>query len=418
VIKVFLVEDELIVRESIKNNMKWDENGFEFCGEASDGELAFPKIQSLKPDIVITDIKMPFMNGLELSRLVKNEFEHIKIVVLSGYDEFEYAKEAINIGVTEYLVKPITSNELMKSLTAIGKTIRQEQAERVKLEIFKQGTLEKEFLDKKVLFNQLITATQPVSKLLEQILNYNVNTGYEATKNEDLNLKAIDVGKMDKKSIDTFLINGKEEEVASFIDAYFDSIGQTNIKSLIFRQYLTMDMYFSVVLFVKNLGYSSESINKTFKDACGINSIASSIPTTKIYFEKVFKQAINLRDLIATKKYNALIIKAKEYIECNYYKEELSLNLVAASVNISPSHFSMIFSQETGETFISYLTEVRMNKAKELLKCTDMKSSEIGYAVGYKDPHYFSYLFKKTQDCTTKQFKLGILGGLDEDSKK
>ena len=79
--------------------------------------------------------------------------------------------------------------------------------------------------------------------------------------------------------------------------------------------------------------------------------------------------------------------------------------MTAASVNLSPNHFSTIFSQETGQTFIEFLTSVRMEKARELLRSTSMKTAEIAFAVGYRDPHYFSYLFKKTQECTPREFR-------------
>ena len=98
-IKVFLVEDEYVIREGIKKNIDWQAHGYEFCGEAGDGELAFPMIQEIRPDIVITDIRMPFMDGLALSRLIKKEFPETEIIILSGYEEFEYAKEGIKIGV-------------------------------------------------------------------------------------------------------------------------------------------------------------------------------------------------------------------------------------------------------------------------------------------------------------------------------
>ena len=93
------------------------------------------------------------------------------------------------------------------------------------------------------------------------------------------------------------------------------------------------------------------------------------------------------------------------YIERNYANDEISLNAVSASVNMSPSYFSTIFAQEMGQTFIEFLTDVRMKKAKELLMCSNKKTSDIGYEVGYKDSHYFSYLFKKTQDCTPKEYR-------------
>ena len=102
-IKVFLVEDEYAIREGIKKSVNWEQNGFELVGEAGDGEVAFPKIMKTEPDILITDIRMPFMDGLELSRLVKKEMPNIRIIVLSGYDDFNYAKQAISIGVEEYI---------------------------------------------------------------------------------------------------------------------------------------------------------------------------------------------------------------------------------------------------------------------------------------------------------------------------
>ena len=93
-IRVFLAEDEFVVRQGIKKNIDWEGHGYEFCGEAADGELAFPMIQKLRPEIVITDIRMPFMDGLELSRLIKKELPHTEIIILTGHEEFEYAKES------------------------------------------------------------------------------------------------------------------------------------------------------------------------------------------------------------------------------------------------------------------------------------------------------------------------------------
>ena len=96
-IKIFLVEDEIAIRKGIKNSIDWEKEGYEFVGEAGDGELAYPMILKTKPDILITDIKMPFMDGLQLSKLVRKELPATKILILSGYDEFEYAKEGDQI---------------------------------------------------------------------------------------------------------------------------------------------------------------------------------------------------------------------------------------------------------------------------------------------------------------------------------
>ena len=129
-LKVFLVEDEFVVREGIKNNIDWQSHGYDFCGEAGDGELAFPLIQKLKPDIVITDIRMPFMDGLVLSRLIKKEMPWIEIIILTGYEEFEYAKEGIKLGIARYLTKPISGDELLKEVDSLAAGIEEKRKER------------------------------------------------------------------------------------------------------------------------------------------------------------------------------------------------------------------------------------------------------------------------------------------------
>ena len=129
-IKVFLVEDEIIIRNGIKNSINWEMHGYDFVGEASDGELALPMILEKKPDILITDIKMPFMDGLELSEQVKKVLPATKIMILSGYNEFDYAKMAIKIGVTDYLLKPISSEKLLDAVNKVAEEIRKEQSEK------------------------------------------------------------------------------------------------------------------------------------------------------------------------------------------------------------------------------------------------------------------------------------------------
>ena len=126
-IKVFLVEDEVVIRNGIKKGINWEQEGFIFTGEASDGEVAYPLIKKARPDILITDIKMPFMNGLELSRMLKKEFPDMKILILSGYNEFDYAKQAITIGVTDYLLKPISAEQLLEANKKVEFTIQKER---------------------------------------------------------------------------------------------------------------------------------------------------------------------------------------------------------------------------------------------------------------------------------------------------
>jgi two-component system response regulator YesN len=128
--KVFCVEDEIVTREGIRDSVDWASAGFRWCGEAPDGEIALSLIEAEKPDILITDIKMPFMDGLELSRIVRQRLPQTRIVILSGHDEFRYAQEAIQLGVTEYLLKPVSAYQLLEALAKIRDQIdceRQQQ---------------------------------------------------------------------------------------------------------------------------------------------------------------------------------------------------------------------------------------------------------------------------------------------------
>ena len=115
-IKIFLVEDEMIIRRGIKNSIEWEKEGYQFVGEASDGELALPMIIREKPDIVMTDIKMPFMDGLAFIKELRGFMPDVPVIILSGFSDFEYAKEAIRYQVSNYLLKPVSTEELALTL--------------------------------------------------------------------------------------------------------------------------------------------------------------------------------------------------------------------------------------------------------------------------------------------------------------
>lgn len=533
-IKVFLVEDEIVMREGIKNNINWSQEGLEFVGDASDGELAYPLIQKTQPDILITDIKMPFMDGLELSRLVKAEMPDIKILILSGYDEFEYAKEAIKIGITDYLVKPIAAAKLLEEVKKVAEIVIEEQQQKEFLQTFEQERLENRQLAVQKFFRSLVSGKKSVSEALKegrelgidlaaeayniamlQLFTNGEKEGYSETQtkviaemkalagsrqdvlmaelgldswsflvkengenpleetletflggleeimtnhegmeyfigvgskverlselnhcfeeasrafsyrylkkrnqivfsgqemqgdsvDEELKLSSLKLEKLDRKSIERFLKTGLRGEAVYFIDEYFASLGERNVQSLLFRQYVTMDMYFAAVAMLEQIGYGSEELVERCGDFQQMSSMFSTVEQTKEYLVKVLETVIDFRENVSSKKYHSLLEEAKAYIEQNFDNEEISLNTVAATVNLSPNHFSTIFSQEMGKTFIEFLTEVRMEKAKELLRTTSMKMAEIAFLVGYKDPHYFSYLFKKTQECTPREFR-------------
>lgn len=371
-IKVFLAEDEAIIRRGIRDHINWNANGFEFVGEAGDGEYAYPLILKTEPDILLTDVKMPFMDGLELSRLVKKALPQTKIIILSGYNEFDYAKEGIKIGISDYLLKPVTSANLMDALKKVAETIREEREK---------------------------------SKLLERyFVSYEKYTEF---------LDKTDYSGVDRKLIEDFLKLGSVDECGLFMEEYFAAVGENNYQSLLLRQYMVMDIFYCIHEFLKEIDVNMEDIPPEHKDIKQIPKAIASVGTTLAYLKDLFEFALTMRDRGANDRYGTLIRDAKEYIGENFSKNDFSLNMIAAHIGVSPSYFSSIFKQETGQSFVEYLTKTRIEKACELLKCTTLRTSEIGERVGYNDPHYFSATFKKITGQSPKEFKASeVRGGI------
>lgn len=541
-LKIFLAEDEVIVRETIKRMIPWEELGFELVGEAADGEMALPLLIRQKPDLLITDIKMPFMDGLTLAKLAKKELPELKIVILSGYDDFNYAKQAINIGVEDYLLKPITKNALIERLSEIRSRYEHEKTQKEYYEKFQRemqayeknssrdffealvrGSMdmmevykkaeklgvdivaeayniliftmnsEEDFSGQKegyseweaetlemleeffsghpsaMLFRSnifsygvllkgqkesikeitkecvgkiqgilnrkeskrewFLAVGQPVERLsqikksyhtasrafsqrylyVENILYYDEmemmeHRSGQADTNDNAYLKKVDVNALNPAILQKFLSNGIQEETENFVKDYFYAIGQEPMESLVFRNYVILNVRFSVITFLKGLGCDTEGMEPENTEEILAES-GKNIESAIAYAEKMVSQAITIRDQNSGNKNRSILKTAVDFIESHYMEEEISLNTVANVANVSANHFSALFSQNMGQTFIEYLTSLRMNKAKELLRCTGMRSSEIAGEIGYKDAHYFSYLFKKTQGMTPSDYR-------------
>lgn len=535
-IKVFLVEDEMVIRRGIKNSIDWEKEGYIFCGEASDGELAYPMIIKEKPDILITDIRMPFMDGLELCKLVKKELPNIKILILSGYDEFDYAKEAIRLGVTEYLLKPISSGKLLEALNGVSESIRREKEDKDLVRKYMEEMRENTEHEKQKFFEQMIAGNLSMADALETGEKYEMNLsagmynlllfrftlGEENRKSGELlgeaeyaieklterleyvfefqrgvegwafllmadneeqmservkellkdleeimknystiayfggigqpvarlreleesfreaeralaarftmelnriisvedirmaqNVDTLDdieitsFGEIEKTRtmLEKFLNNGAEDEIDEFVDVYINELPEENLKSVLMRQYIIMDAYIVMMSFCEKFEGIEGEMQAQSEELKNSMKTIQTLEEIKNYIRMLLKKIIGVRDTISGRRYSDIIEIAKDQIRKTYMSDEISLNTIAAEVGMSPSYFSSIFSKEMGKTFVEYLTEIRMDRAKELLMCSSMKTSEIGYEVGYKDPHYFSYIFKKTQNCTPKEFR-------------
>ena len=535
-LRVFLAEDETIIRETLRDTVPWARCGYTFVGEAGDGELALPLIQQTRPDVLITDIRMPFMDGLALSKLVLQEFPQMKVIILSGYDDFEYAQTAIGLGVERYLLKPITKSTLMKVLEEVREKIQGERAQQNYLAQFRQEAQDYEQYARRRFLERVVAGQLSVQEIYEQAekldldlraksynlalvsampesgsasesysepgarirdgmvahflkhpeyilfrwnltsfavlllerqenmeaimvrcirkvqelyqtfgpeLNWYVAIGTPSQRlsalpgcfeevsrlwayrhilpdqhiltaqtvktltgtGSDHDLSGLDMNKVSPAMLTGVLQNASAQEIPSFVDEYTHSL-EDALESGPFCQYLMLSARFTATQFVENLGMEQREYLGNLS-CLGMVGQQISIDDLKRYLSDILLQAIRLRDRVTGSQYNVQLKQAIRYIDEHYRSEDISLNRVAKEVDLSPNYLSAVFSQEMGTTFVEYLTAKRMEKARELLRSSDLRSGEIAAAVGYKDSHYFSFLFKKTQGCTPRDYRGG-----------
>lgn len=173
--KVFLVEDEITTREGIRDNVDWRSVGFELCGEASDGEIALPQIEAAQPDVIITDIKMPFMDGLQLCKIIREHMAWMKIIIISGYNDFQYAQTAIKLGVSEYLLKPVSVQDLQAVLARVSNTLDQEKSERAYLKRLRSQVEDNLSLLREKFLLRLVTGGESSLSAIEQSQQLGLN---------------------------------------------------------------------------------------------------------------------------------------------------------------------------------------------------------------------------------------------------
>ena len=524
--KVLIVDDEPLGRSSIRNLIDWEEFDMEIVGEAEDGELALAIIEEACPQIIITDIRMPFVNGLELLKRIKSKDPTVQVVIVSSYDEFQYAQEAIKYGASAYLLKPIVAEELQEVLINLSMPIDNSDAKisfqaknasmvqeiywrlisdsigvqearaqidaidpNISNSYFKvvmylldgcnhwQQT-SNEILDKAIkhlretvpseygggtegsftfetsrgvsavqcfwgknphkLDALVETTIAQIRNILEEyslsivvgesclglegliesrkqamillsyrfLLGKNKNIFYreiaqlqtQPGENDGLSAK-LDV----KKLLDSLSFSSKDELLQGISDIEYQ-ITQQGSSSRFFAMLIMSGIISKALTIVKESGIERELVDKQIlqlKQVLFLDTVQES-------FEGLRGAISDLMDIIIAQrrsKYSVTIQKAKKYIEKNYMKNNLSLQDVAQHLFLSVAYFSILFKRETNSTFLSYLTKIRMEKARELLMTNAYTIYNISEAVGYDNPTYFSTLFKKYYGLSPRDYK-------------
>lgn len=525
--KVMLVDDEEEVREAMKRRIDWESIGFTVIATAENGEDALEKAELYDPDVVMTDIQMPFMDGLTMLRNLKVSIPNLRSVIFSGYDEFEYAKEAIRLEAEEYILKPIDADELKQVFERIrsrldeqvnikrdidklrqyyaqslpilkdqvligmleGRTTEADIAkykdeyglsfssdyycvgvfavdinrntkselssslaavslQRIVDEQFSENIkgITLNYLDRVVVLGQLsseeqygnfVTFMDKACKVAGKILDVGVVAGigrvYDSVESIRLSYdeakdathyrmfieknQAICIGDVEPKVDAMDYVEEKQirhlmrEIKVGSKESIKDEISQF-IDKLKMRSISTGQLYLFYVEFLVELsrlerGHQVASDGVDFMDM-NIKKEMDGFSSLDDFGDRLLDLCLIAHDKISNERLGStkkLAEDAKQYISDHYSESGLSVDDICSHLGVGASYFSSVFKKDTGLSFVSYLTDLRMREAQRLLDTTDEKSYVIAGMVGYDEPNYFSYVFKKQFGVSPSKYR-------------
>ena len=527
--RILLVDDEEEIREGIIKKIDWEGLGYTVVGDAENGLDALEKAEHLHPDVVMTDIKMPFMDGLELGEKLRVLMPSTKLIIFSGFDEFEYAQKAIKINVAEYVLKPINSAELTETLKKLKLQLDQELDEKRDVETLRRNyteslpVLREQFLvgllegrisearlreqakrygiwleadqwavalvradtaaragtalkgeeelipislkrmledilqnycrftdfyysdcvavlaqlDAQNGISSLLAGINEVCKYAEQVLAARVTAGVgtactaltdvrhsyrEAQNALDYSTvpgsgKAIYIGDIepatsvklqfdehDERELISAIKMGSEDDIRARIDSLFTRLESAPLPLSQYQIYL-MEMMASLlkVMHTYELG-AKEIFVEDYNYAGLLASLRTPEEMKRWYTDSCLRiSALIRRERVDSSK--LLAENAKQYIARKFDQPDLSVEELSSFLHVSATYFSTVFKRETGMSFVGYLTEVRLQEAVNLLNTTDDKTYVIAEKVGYPEPNYFSYVFKKKFGISPSKYR-------------
>lgn len=525
-----ILDDEHLVRELLKRSIDWDSLGMKIAAEASTGMEALDLVEEIHPDIVFVDICMPIMNGIEFSKLVLEKYPQIKIIILTGHDDFKYARESVKLGVADFILKPINAVEIDEVLQNVCAQVRTEKSyatehTRLKKQIednlpfLKEkffcdlllGVLSEEEISSKLEYygtsfssstfqiavvetsfpsiadageEDLLMLKMQCFDILKQyfckengvipfygihrnivLLNNNPvlchSDYYETIKNNLLNSSncSISIGVGSKK--DSIALISQSYNEANMALQYKIIEGRNNVinyaevnstekkKDTIvlsdslpdFTFYLRAGIYdestavmntiFDEQHFSSDTGATAIQVYAANIISVILNVITEfeiardmvfnsgkqpyecvfkivTLPEMKKYLCNLIEAVTKSINEINSKHTGKLISDVKHFLQKNFSKHDLAQNVVAEEFFVNSSYLSRKFKQETGQSFVEYLSRLRLEKAITLLQETDKKNYEISDEVGIADPHYFSIFFKKYMNMSISDYRREI----------
>ena len=406
VYQVLIVDDEEIVCRGLARFVKWEKYGFQVSGTAASGEEALSILGKKPIDLIFMDIRMPQMTGLELLKLVKEQYPQTKCVILSGYSDFSYAQEAIRNGASDYLTKPVVLKDIETLLERLSSEFTHQQKE------------------------SLIHTNRMEALLLSAVKGYshidphrydlpNLKQWYGLSmllKNKSFSQMEIDEKKQQMRSQISSVIPSAiflDDELSSLFallpwesDTSFDSLTA-----------LLEQLCFGLKEWscgASSLKYGFGELQEGWEESRKAQLFHQTKPTDSIILYSNIKQnlactptpALDIsREVPDEKNINKDVIQEIQNFICCHYAENISLNSLAEQFYLHPNYLSRLFKEKTGHNFVEYLTEIRMEKVKELLRSSNKKIIEICDMTGYDNPRYFSKVFKQYTGMTPREYR-------------
>ncbi len=397
---VVVADDEDELREAVCTMIPWQELGFRLVGSAGNGLDALQLVEKHGPDLLLTDIRMPFISGIELARQVRDVRPATHIAFLSGYDDFEYAQQAIQYNIISYMLKPLTVKGLGDELRVIRRKIDAQFA------TFRQTAPQGSGQDPH--------AAMLMPLVLDEYADQDGNALAEAYARQCGLLRDLDDRPAYTVMVSTLLDGeGCVDTPASFA-ASVDRLAARYLRSVSFS---APGKVVSVLLgsppqFEEHLYILADEIprmaERVLDKRCriGVSRVAGSLSALHDAYREAMEAlrqgdrtesgAQFFGDLEPAVKGGSLLCKrALEALDQHYMDPSLSLVSLSGMLDVSPNHLSACIKKYAGETFINTLIRKRMEAAQELLSTSSLKVREVAGRCGYTDQHYFSYCFKK-----------------------
>lgn len=427
VYNVLIADDEPIIREGIRDCVDWSSLGMIVAAEAEDGEEALEMALDQHIDILLVDMNMPFLDGISLMKKLRMERPHCRFVIITGHDEFKYAQEAIRLGVKDYILKPVDPLHLYDVLhhirTEMNGTLHQEQYLKLATDQIEKNTplLQEQFcldwlsgrIDHSEVEQQLeflhLPARLPATLTLIRWSGH--AEGRPMLKEQDKQLMLFAIGNIAAELLQPApLVICRESSGLLVICTW--SVGDTpSVQAFTYEQQADQMMSAVRDYIGLHVQVHMQSVSVDHLDI--ENEIAQHVddsqPELPVAIDLSTAMTTAYRDaklqLDGQSRLSPLVRRARDYIQDHYHNPQLTLEKLADVLQVSSTYLSRLMKRELGHSFIHVLVQVRIQKAVQLLKETELSILDIALQVGYDSQHYFSTAFKKMVGVSPNQYR-------------